>query len=101
MAGRRLVRAAQRRDGRQAIWTVILTDGRANAASTGQDPWNDALREARALAACGTECLVVDTETGWPRFGRAGDLARALGAPCIGLDEVLGRPLPDPWRRAV
>ena len=54
-----------------------------------------------ALAACATECLVVDTETGWPRFGRAAELAQVLGAPCLQLEEVLGRPLLDPWRRAV
>jgi hypothetical protein len=44
---------------------------------------------------------VVDTETGWPRLGKAGELARVLGAECLAVEQVLGRPLADPWRRAV
>jgi hypothetical protein len=44
---------------------------------------------------------VVDTETGWPRFGRAGELAQALGARHLPLEDVLGRPLSDHGRRAV
>jgi magnesium chelatase subunit D len=97
----RFVRRQQRRQPRQPIWTVLLTDGRANVPSVTADPWQDALARARALAACGTDCLVVDTETGWPRFGRAHQLARALDAACLPLEEVLGRPLADRWRPAV
>jgi magnesium chelatase subunit D len=93
-AARRFVRARQRRQPRQPIWTVLLTDGRANVAAHSGDPWQDALAEAAALAACATECLVVDTEIGWPRWGRAKELARALGARCLGVEDVLGRPLP-------
>jgi len=96
----RFLRREQRRRPRQPVWTVLLTDGRANVACAG-DPWIDALRQARVLASCTTECLVVDTETGWPRFGKAAELAGTLGAPWLALEEVLGRPLPDPWRRAV
>ena len=67
----------------------------------GTDPWQDALVQARALEACTTECLVIDTETGWPRFGQAIELARSLNASCHAVEEVLGRPLAAPWRRAV
>jgi magnesium chelatase subunit D len=93
----RLVRGQRRRQPGQPVWTVLLTDGRANV-GLAADPWQDALAQARALAACGTECLVVDTETGWPRFGRAGRLAQALAAPCLTLEEVLGPRLPVPRR---
>jgi magnesium chelatase subunit D len=97
-AARRLVR---RQQPRQPVWTVVLTDGRANVSLATADPWQDALAGARALAGCGTECLVVDTETGWPRFGRAARLAEALAAPCLSVEEVLGRPLPERRRLAV
>jgi magnesium chelatase subunit D len=97
----RLVRGQQRRQPRQPVWTVLLTDGRTNVSLSAADPWQDVLAQARALAACGSECLVVDTETGWPRFGRARRLAAALAASCLSLEEVLGRPLPDHWRPAV
>jgi magnesium chelatase subunit D len=97
----RFVRRQQRLQPRQPIWTVVLTDGRANVPSVTANPWRDARAQARALAACGTDCLVVDTETGWPRFGRAVQLARVLDAACLPLEEVLGRPLTDRWRPAV
>jgi magnesium chelatase subunit D len=101
-AARRLIHGQLRRRPRQPIWTVVLTDGRANVATTaGLDPWSDALRHARLLRAAGADCLVVDTETGWPRFGRAGELADILGAPCLPLERVLGRRLPDRQRKAV
>jgi magnesium chelatase subunit D len=93
-AARHFIRRERRRQPRQPVWTVLLTDGRTNV-GTAADPWQEALGQARLLAACGTECLVVDTETGWPRFGRAGALARAAGAPCLALEDVLGRPLAE------
>ncbi len=92
-ACRRLIRSQKRKDPRLPIWTVILTDGRANYAAAG-DPWQDAMGEARRLAYLVAESLVVDTEIGWPRFGRARELAEALGAAHLPLEEVLGRPLP-------
>jgi len=85
----------RRRQSRQPIWTVLLTDGRANVPMAGSDPWQDALAQARALRAHATEFLVVNTETGWPRFDKAVELARALEADCLCIEEVLGRPLPD------
>jgi magnesium chelatase subunit D len=99
-ACRRLIRSENRKDPRVPIWTILLTDGRANAAAAG-DPWQEALREARRLALAAPHCLVVDTETGCPRFGRARELAHVLGAEHLPLEEVLGRPLrlrPSPIR---
>jgi magnesium chelatase subunit D len=97
----RLVRQQQRRHRQQPIWTVVLTDGRANVAGGMGDPWIDAQTQARSLASCSDDCLVVDTETGWPRFGRARELARTMGARSVGLEEVLGAPLRDSWRAAM
>jgi magnesium chelatase subunit D len=99
-ACRRLIGAEKRKDPHVPIWTILLTDGRANAAAAG-DPWHEALREARRLARVAPHCLVVDTETGWPRFGRARELALALAADHVALEEVLGHPLrtgPSPIR---
>lgn len=100
-SARRLIRRERRRQPQQPIWTIILTDGRANVGLNGDGTaWQDALTQARFLVSCDTDCLVVDTETGWPRFGRAVELARALGASCTPLNEVLGRPRIDHWRQA-
>ncbi len=98
---RRFLQARERREGAQPVWTVLLTDGRGNVSLGGADPWEDVLSQATALAACRAGFLVVDTETGWPRLGKAAELAGVLGAPCRALEEVLGRPLADPRRRAV
>jgi magnesium chelatase subunit D len=100
-AAARLIRTQGRRQPRQPVWAVVLTDGRANVPASSADAWADALAQARGLAVCAAECLVVDTETGWPRLGKAGELARVLGAECLAVEQVLGRPLADPWRRAV
>jgi magnesium chelatase subunit D len=93
-AASRLVRTWRRRQPHRPVWTVLLTDGRANVPLR-SDPWDDALAEARSLAAYPTRCLVVDTETGRVRFGRARQLAAALGAERVTIEELLGRPLPE------
>lgn len=68
---------------------VVLSDGRANVALTeGGDPWRDTLALAGQLAAQGIAALVLDTETGYLRLGRAGQLAQALGAPCLTLEQL-------------
>jgi magnesium chelatase subunit D len=93
-AAGRLICEQQRRQTRQPIWTILLTDGRANVPTGQGDPWSDALTQARLLRSRGGEFLVVDTETGWPRFHKAAELARVLGAVCHSVEEVLGQPLP-------
>jgi magnesium chelatase subunit D len=92
-AARHFLRAWQRRRPQEPAWTVLLTDGRTNVAARSGDPWREALAEAAALATCAPDCLVVDTETGWPRWGRARELAQVLGARCLAVEDVLGRQL--------
>jgi magnesium chelatase subunit D len=97
-AAGQFLRRQRRRQPGLPVWTVLLTDGRTNVGfgsgvRSQAGIWHDALIQARILAACATECLVVDTETGWPRFGGAGRIAAALGARCLPLEEVLGRRL--------
>jgi magnesium chelatase subunit D len=100
LEAKRLAHRQQRRQPRQPIWLILLTDGRANIALRDGDPWTDTLTAGRALKSHGLQSLVIDTETGWPRFDRARELAQAMGAPCIPLNEVLGRPLPERQRVA-
>lgn len=58
---------------------VLFTDGRANVPLTpAADPWTEALTAAAALR--GTSALVVDTEAGQVRLGRAAQLAQAMHA---------------------
>jgi magnesium chelatase subunit D len=71
---------------------VILSDGRANVGLPGSqgDPWQQTLDAAAVLAAQGVPALVLDTEAGYLRLGRAAQLAEALGAPCLTLEQLTG-----------
>ncbi len=68
---------------------VLLSDGKANVAlHDGNDPWQESLRFAQLLAERGVPSLVLDTETGYLRLGRALQLAQALGAEYLTLEEL-------------
>jgi magnesium chelatase subunit D len=85
---RALLDAAQLLRTREPTLLVILTDGRANAAADGGDPWEEALAACEPLrAACGG-ALVIDCEPGPVLLGRARELAGRLGAECVALDTI-------------
>jgi magnesium chelatase subunit D len=67
---------------------VLLTDGRANAATRDCDPLADAMTRAAALRAARVPSLVVDTEQGALRLGLARRLTEALGGVCLRLEEL-------------
>jgi magnesium chelatase subunit D len=69
---------------------VLVSDGRANVALAGADPYADALAEARLLRAAGVGAVVVDTEDGPVRLGRARMLATELGAAYVRLADLSG-----------
>jgi magnesium chelatase subunit D len=69
------------RDRERRPLLVLLTDGRATA---GPDPRVAAAR----LRSLGTTSFVVDTEEGYVRLGMAGELAGAMGARCLRLEEL-------------
>ena len=67
---------------------IVLSDGKANVALDGVgDAWQQSLDYAHSFAKKGIAALVLDTEVGFVRMGRAGDLAAALGAQCLSLEE--------------
>jgi len=69
------------RDAERRPLLVLLTDGRATA---GPQP-----RQAAAgLRALGAAAVVVDTEEGYVRLGMAGEVADALGARCLRLEDL-------------
>jgi magnesium chelatase subunit D len=67
---------------------VLLSDGRANVALRGADPLEDARQAAQWAGQQDIPFLVIDTETGVVRLGLAETLSRALGAPCLKLEDV-------------
>jgi magnesium chelatase subunit D len=68
---------------------VLLTDGKANIAiHDGADPWRESLEYAALLAERAVPALVIDTETGYLKLGRATQLAQALGAQYLTLAQL-------------
>ena len=68
---------------------VVLSDGRANVAlDVHLDPWAEALGLAGRLAESGLPALVLDTEQGFVRLGRARELAQALQADYVPMDQL-------------
>lgn len=68
---------------------VLLTDGRANIAMTGKEPFEEALVQARRIRALGLRVLVVDTDLTWiDSFPYARVLAEAMGAKCLRLAQL-------------
>jgi magnesium chelatase subunit D len=69
------------RDRERRPLLVLLTDGRA---TSGLDP----LTAAAGLRSLGAASFVVDTEEGYLRLGMAEELAMAMGARCLRLEEL-------------
>lgn len=68
---------------------VLLTDGKGNVPLAPQgDAWADSLAAAEELAASQVTALVIDTEGGFVRLGRAQLVAQSLGADCVTLEDI-------------
>ncbi|MFD0967982.1 magnesium chelatase subunit D family protein [Plantactinospora endophytica] len=80
-----VLRVERIRDPRRRPLLVVLTDGRATA---GPDAVSRSRYAARLLAADGVRSVVVDCEAGRIRLGLAVELAAALGAEHLPLEQV-------------
>lgn len=68
---------------------VILSDGKANVPLPGGgDPWQQTLTVATQIREHPVPALVLDTDASYLRLGRASELANALGADYLPLDEL-------------
>ncbi|WP_342087605.1 magnesium chelatase subunit D family protein [Dyadobacter sp. OTU695] len=74
-------------DGRIQPFLVILSDGKANVPlpGAGGDAWRQSMQLAESFR---YPALVMDTESGYVRYGKARELAAALGAEYLTLDEL-------------
>ena len=70
-----------------AIVLVLVTDGRANAASSGAVK-EEALRAAEAIARTDAQCIVLDTEKSFPKVGLAPEIARRMEAGYATLERL-------------
>ena len=68
---------------------IVLSDGKANVAlQENGDPWREALALADLIAERAIPALVLDTETGYLRLGRANQLSQAMGAEYLTLEAL-------------
>ncbi|PWR75719.1 VWA domain-containing protein [Methanospirillum stamsii] len=67
---------------------VILTDGRGNVPINGKSPSEELKEITEKIAFTGIRYVVVDTEAGFPRLGRAQVLAGNLNALYFRLEEL-------------
>jgi magnesium chelatase subunit D len=81
-----LHRAAAAQQARTLL--VLITDGRPNVSSDSGDAWLNARAIAERINALGLDALVIDSEAGRLRLGLAQQLAEAMAAPCLRLDEL-------------
>jgi magnesium chelatase subunit D len=77
------------------VLLVLLSDGKANVPLPDRhgDPWRQALEAAAQLASAATPALVLDSEVGFVRLGRARQLAEALAGECLALEELSAQDL--------
>ncbi len=85
---RALTEAAQILHTRDPSLLILFTDGRANVAAAGGDPWQEALAAAARLRAACAAAVVIDCEPGPIVLGRARQLASTLDAECIPLSSL-------------
>lgn len=85
-----VIRRIRRTQSDLPILLVLLSDGKANVGlpDAPGDPWEQACRAASELADARTSALVLDTEAGFIRAGRAQSLADALSAECLALEDL-------------
>ncbi|WAC55128.1 VWA domain-containing protein [Gordonia sp. SL306] len=92
-----LIERAGRREPQRRPLLVVLTDGRATA---GPDAAGRARSAAAAIGRRDIDAVVVDCEQGMIRLGLANDLAAAMGARCLPMDELTAGVLARPGRAA-
>jgi magnesium chelatase subunit D len=85
---RALTEAAQVLQTRDPSLLILFTDGRANVAAAGGDPWQEALAAAAQLKDSCAAAVVIDCEPGPIVLGRARQLASTLDAECIPLSSL-------------
>jgi magnesium chelatase subunit D len=85
---RALTEAAQILQTRDPSLLIVFTDGRANVAVAGGDPWQESLAAAAQLKDSCAAAVVIDCEPGPIVLGRARQLAATLDAQCIALSSL-------------
>ncbi|WKY46461.1 magnesium chelatase subunit D family protein [Eubacteriaceae bacterium ES3] len=77
---------------------VVVSDGRTNVGTPGQDPFKEAVNIGTKIAFEGIQTIVVDTESDFIKLGLAKDLAANMGAQYYRIEELESDLLADAVR---
>ena len=83
-----LLRAERIRTPDAVQYLVLISDGKANVALRSDNPIDDALQAAEQIGLTGVGAMVLDTESGYIRFGFAKQIAERMNAQYIKLDDI-------------
>ncbi|MCA1917339.1 VWA domain-containing protein [Methanospirillum hungatei] len=85
-----LIRTIRRKNSHDEPFVIIISDGRANHARSGNDPVSEAWMAAAAARNEKAHYYVIDTECGYPRFYLAKKLAEHIGGTYTLLETMNG-----------
>jgi len=78
---------------------VVVSDGRTNVGTSGQDPLKEAVNIGRKIAFEGIQTIVIDTESDFIKLGLAKDLAANMGAQYYRIEDLESDLLADAVRK--
>lgn len=84
-----MIAAERRKHPSIAPVLVLVTDGRATSAKQGENRQDNLQEWAQRVAHITTKTVVVDTEQGFIRLGKAAELATIMGADLYPLDDMI------------
>lgn len=96
-----ILHAARLRDPDMVPVLVLVSDGKANVKISGGDAVQEVLDLAGKISKTGIQTLVIDTENDFIRLGLARELAQAMQARYLLLDELGARQIAQAVRRSI
>lgn len=78
---------------------VLVSDGRANVSMTGEDPLKEAMKIGEKIGLEGIRSIVIDTESGFVKFGVLKKLACVMGADYFKIDNLNDKYLANTVRK--
>jgi magnesium chelatase subunit D len=101
LKGMEVLHAARLRDPDMVPVLVLVSDGKANVKLSGSDAVQEALDIACKISKADIQTLVIDTENDFIRLGLAKDIAQAMDARYLLLEELGARQIAQAVRNSI
>lgn len=101
LKGMEILHAARLRDPDMVPVLVLVSDGKANVKLSGSDAVQEALDIACKISKTDIQTLVIDTENDFIRLGLAKDIAQAMHARYLLLEELGARQIAQAVRNSI